>query len=277
MTYSRRNASKVILYIEPSVKTIDLDEIETYIKEKLCKTKVSIEGDFFHTFFKKTEFDWAAEKLAQLRVREPTRIPDFAEKPMYGEIQYEKELLENPKDKPPGIVYDGLKLHAFFREVLLKNKEDLSKHIHVIITSRLFGTFDEKDRRYHARVIVCGVPSIISTTGIVESPAKPKEFYRLREKYAQLGARDVAVDVLKEKFKGSFIDYNDERMTDVVKGYIMQALFYHLTFEPFCTNKNCRLYNAHWQEEMINAQITVGKFCKKHEKILKEIRERSSR
>jgi hypothetical protein len=270
MNYSRKNTSKIILYIEPSVKTvIDLAKIENYIKEKLLNIKVAVEDGFFHHFFKRKDLDEVAKKLAQFRVREPTKIPDFEEQPMYGEVQYEKELLENPKDKPPGIVYDGFKLHTFFREVLLKNKKNLSEHIHIIITNRLFGTFDETDRRYHARVIICGIPSIISTTGIVESPAKPKEFYKLREKYAQLGARDVAVDVLKEKFKGRFIDYNDERLTEVVKGYIMQAVFYHLTFEPFCTNKNCRLYNAHWQEELINAQIVSGKLCKKHENLLK--------
>jgi len=49
----------------------------------------------------------------------------------------------------------------------------------------------------------------------------------------------------------------------------MQTLFFHLTGNPFCKNKNCRLYNAHWQEDLIQAQLTSkNDFCLQHEKML---------
>ena len=54
----------------------------------------------------------------------------------------------------------------------------------------------------------------------------------------------------------------------------MQSVFYHLTQEPFCKEKDCRLYNAHWQEEVINAQLKGSEFCEKHEQILRNIKER---
>jgi len=74
---------------------------------------------------------------------------------------------------------------------------------------------------------------------------------------------------LKERLKGSFIDYEDERLSEVMKGYAMQALFYHLVGDPFCQDKGCRLYNAHWQEELIFAQLGSGyEFCGRHSKIL---------
>ncbi|MFN4133889.1 MAG: DUF6775 family putative metallopeptidase, partial [Candidatus Hadarchaeales archaeon] len=113
-----------------------------------------------------------------------------------------------------------------------------------------------------------GWPSLISTTGIVEAPAKPKDFYRLKQVYAASG---VPVDELKEKFSGRFMDYDDARLTEVMKGYCMQALFYHLFGEPFCDQPTCRLYNAHWQEEVITAQLG-GNLCERHSKMLEDFR-----
>ena len=77
----------------------------------------------------------------------------------------------------------------------------------------------------------------------------------------------------KGKFKGKFIDYKDRRSNEVLKGYIAQALFFHITGEPFCSQKNCRLYNAHWQEDLIFSQIKSGEFCAKHRKVLSKIKE----
>ena len=99
----------------------------------------------------------------------------------------------------------------------------------------------------------------------MEGPAKPREFYLKK----QMGIDPL---VLKEEFKGRFIDYEDPRITEIMKGYVMQAIFFHLFGDPFCSDKNCRLYNAHWQEEVIHAQIeSKYEFCLYHEEILKKI------
>ena len=91
-----------------------------------------------------------------------------------------------------------------------------------------------------------GFPCIISIPGIVEAPAKPKDFYISRRGLVAAGMdRELVEEELKKKFAGRFIDHDDERMTEIAKGYVMQAFFYHLTFEPFCQDKNCRLFNAH--------------------------------
>jgi hypothetical protein len=79
---------------------------------------------------------------------------------------------------------------------------------------------------------------------------------------------------LKEEYKGSFIDYGDPRMTDVLKGYVLQALFYHLTGYPFCDDKNCRLFNAHRQSEMIHAQLlSQHELCSHHQTMLDQLKE----
>jgi hypothetical protein len=110
------------------------------------------------------------------------------------------------------------------------------------------------------------VPAIISTTGLVEAPAKPREFYLAKQQYEKLG-KDLTE--LKHQFQGSFIDYGDRRLTEVAKGYAMQAVFYFLAGDPFCEDKGCRLYNAHWQEELIFAQLESGyEFCPRHTEVL---------
>ena len=61
---------------------------------------------------------------------------------------------------------------------------------------------------------------------------------------------------------------SDPRLTELLKGYTMQAVFYHLFAEPFCDNPDCRLFNAHWQEEMIKAQLQGADFCRRHRELL---------
>jgi hypothetical protein len=38
------------------------------------------------------------------------------------------------------------------------------------------------------------------------------------------------------------------------EGYALQALFYYFLGEAFCENPDCRLYNAHYQSELIRSQ-----------------------
>jgi hypothetical protein len=83
----------------------------------------------------------------------------------------------------------------------------------------------------------------------------------------------IDINTLKQEFAGRFIDYNDSRMTEVMKGYVLQSIFFHMTGDPFCGDKNCRLYNAHWQEEVIQSQLyPKNEFCEKHQKIIEQIK-----
>jgi len=137
----------------------------------------------------------------------------------------------------------------------------------IILTSKLFATPGDGNR-LHLRTSVYNFPSIISTSGIVEGPAKPLEYYLCKQQYTRLGIWDREAHRITERFKGLFIDYGDRRLTEVIKGYIAQALFFHITGDPFCPRKTCRLFNAHWQEDLIRAQIASGAFCNRHTKFL---------
>jgi len=260
-----RQIEKVLLYSEGVAEELNIEQIAEYLREKLGKVQVRVRGNPF-AFCPEKSPDYA-RKLASIKVQDASRKIASEQEPLYGEIEYEKRRILG-KTRSFGILYDGFHLHKILREIVLREERGL-EFIHILFTSRLFATWDEGDKRYHLRASVYGIPSIISTTGLIEAPAKPREYYLLKQQYERLG-KDVTE--FKDRFKGRFIDYEDKRLTEVVKGYVMQAVFYSLTGDPFCEDKGCRLYNVHWQEELIFAQLeSEYEFCGWHEKILDDL------
>jgi hypothetical protein len=181
-----------------------------------------------------------------------------------------------------GVFYDGLWLQRIFYKIMSeKIKGELgSGLVHIVFTGRLFGTFETggslktlpldsypRSPRYHARVILTGLPSLVSTSGIVEAPAKPKDYYWLKAGFIRAG-KDVKE--LDQIYKGRFIEYDDERITPVLKSYTLQAIFYELTGNTFCDNPSCCLFNSHWQEEVLKTQLG-GKLCAEHRNVLSRL------
>jgi hypothetical protein len=64
-------------------------------------------------------------------------------------------------------------------------------------------------------------------------------------------------------------------MSEITEGYLLQAIIYYETGEAFCEHKNCRLFNAHWQKDLFFSQLENKSFCKKHQKILDELKNQS--
>ena len=212
----------------------------------------------------KDRFDVVAEKLAASRVKDPSK-EDQGFQPMYGEIDYERRAIVG-EAKVGGIVYDGRRLEEVFLSLLGSGKSVETASI--VMTDRLVSTYSRDDMRHHLRTLVCGFPSMISVPGIVEAPAKPREFYFLKQQLETEGAGIVQLERLKSGFKGRFLDYDDPRSAEVIKGLALQAIVYHLTLDPFCEDKECRLYNSHWQEDLIQSQIRSGRLCKRHSKLV---------
>ena len=266
----------VYLYEEPTAPTLDLLHLSRYVEEILPNLQVEARESFLKAHLppspqQEETLSRLAERFAGAKVRNPTRREEHFV-PLPGEIAYERRRLVNPQTKAWGILYDGFEFMDILQELLPKEERTLS-HIHIAFTNQLFGTWSEDDRRYHARVIICGFPSLISTSGIVEAPAKPKSYYFLKRQYAALGMQNAPEASLDSQFRGRFIEYGDQRLTEVMKGYVMQAILYNLWGEPFCEDKGCRLYNAHWQEEVIQAQLeSKYEFCPSHQRKLEQLK-----
>ncbi len=248
--------SIIYLYRPEKEENFDIDDVCNYVRKKFKKMKVVVRENFFK--FHGKDFDKIAERMAGIRIRNANRKNSFM-KPLPVEIEYEKRLLGG-KGKF-GAVYDGIKLNIMCFE-LISREEMTWEHCHILLTNRLIATWGGD--RYHLRISVYSYPSIISLSGIVEAPAKPREFYLKLQAGMDAG-------ILKKEFEGEFIDYGDERITEIAKGYVMQAVFFHATGYPFCDNRNCRLFNAHWQKDMIHAQLKGNELCPFHEKVLEEI------
>jgi hypothetical protein len=228
-----------------------------------------------------------AERLASIRISDIKR--PFNEQPRVKvqgisdqNIVYEKNLrhlidISNSSSSTTGrrheepILYDGFMIQRLF-ETMINENEANTDHVHIVFEDRLLCTFSEEDWRYHARTILGGSPSIISTTGIIEAPAKPKEWYI---KQMQVAAYDIGSDgdendeISSSNGKEKYLDYGDCRINFAAVGYALQALFFFITEgNPFCNDINCRLYNAHWQEQLIYSQIQSKRLCNKHAELL---------
>ena len=158
-------------------------------------------------------------------------------------------------------IIDGFYLQRIYSRIIDDNESHLS-HFHLVFEDNLVCTYDEIDKRYHARPIICGSPSIISIPSIIEGPAKPKGYYfkQMLKDLLSISSKEI-----ENEFASTFISYDDPRLTQVATGYVIQAIFFFLTNgNPFCSEYPCRLFNSHWQEELIYTQVINPVLCEEH-------------
>ena len=240
---------KIILYDEPKVPEIQLSKLSRYLQENFL-TKVEIRKNFFQKLDDKTNHIINAIRIADLK------------KP------FRKQNFNSPQEEfTEQIIYDGFEL----QQIISKNiprEENKIENLHIIFTDKLVATFAEEDFRYHARALIASNPSIISTSGIVEAPAKPKQYYL--DLMTNFSGEEI--ESIKRKYKDQFVEHNDPRLSTIIEGYVLQSLIYYETGEAFCDQDCCRLYNAHWQRELLSTQVKKKNFCEKHRMIIKNLR-----
>jgi Probable metallopeptidase family (DUF6775) len=273
MTSSRRSDEielrSINLYKPEYAEDIDINSIEEFLEQYFPTVDISVRPPVL-SGVKGKELLEVADRLARARIKDPSRqIQTF--EPMYGEVDFERRASQG-KARVGGMVYDGLRLEDVYASVLADDTGLESANI--IFTQRLITTFSRDDLRHHLRTVLCSFPSVVSIPGIVEAPAKPREFYLLKQELEASGAGGVVVEKLKASMNEMFVDYGDPRLNEALKGIALQALMFHLTLDPFCDKFDCRLFNAHWQQELIKSQITGGELCARHKKLLRKLREK---
>jgi len=245
------------LYRPEDEDGLDVDAVRVYFEKVMS---VDVRANPLATVSREVE-----TQFERIRIRDITK-------------NFEEQPAENVEEVGH-VLYDGLRAARVFERFIAKDERNRA-NLHLFFTNRLVGTYGE-GLKYHARINIIGYPCVVSLPGVVEAPARPMEYYIARGRLQMADPTGAPMDdremkqVLKEAFKDRDIDYmvdNDERLTEVVKGYVMQAVFYHVFREGFCEDKNCRLYNAHRQDEMINAQLGRPEFCEKHEAMKKSIK-----
>jgi hypothetical protein len=253
---------KIILYDEPTVPEIQLERLKKFLKETF-----SIEIEIRENIFQYMNEN-ISKKIAGCRIFD-LKKPFEKHVPLDGDIQLEMENKDR-SEKEEMTLYDGFEFHSVITELIPINENKMNT-LHIIFTNKLTCTFDENDFRYHARAIIGSNPTIISTTGIIEAPAKPKQYYLdLITNFSE-----NKVEEIKKKYKGEFLEYHDSRISEIAEGYLLQAITYYETGEAFCIHKDCRLFNAHWQKDLFFSQLENKRFCKKHQEILYKLKNQS--
>ena len=252
--------SRIIFYDEPSVPEINLDNLSQFT----YKT-IGILPEKRNAILTYGNSD-TPQEIASSRISKLSK-PFKKHTLTIEEIEFEKKNIVDTSANQNITYYDGFELQNALGKII--PKDELSEDVfHVIFTNKLICTYDYNDYRYHGRALIATNPSIISTTGIIEAPAKPREYYMELITRSRQG---VNLDTLKEKYKGTFLEYHDSRLSKIVEGYLLQALFFYETGEPFCENKECRLFNAHWQKDLLHSQLAVQRLCPRHQDILEKL------
>ena len=247
--------AKIILYDEPSVPEIKLKNAVEFLS-KIFPLQIEIKNNFFQN-----SDDYIFERIAK------TQIFDLKKKftehnPTTQEILNEKEMHHEQIEN--AALHEGFEFQKLVTESIPWNED--KKTLHVIFTDKIICTFDENTARYHARVWIGPNPAIISTTGIIEAPAKPKQYYY--DLMTNVSKKDI--NEIKEKYRGEFLEYHDIRISEIIEGILLQIIAHQETGEGFCDDINCRLFNAHWQKELLFSQVENKKICKKHKKLFEE-------
>ena len=271
MTTSRRRAAErelreIDFYLPEDTSGVTIQSVENYIGSLFPTVKTRVCSPILRGL-RGSKLEEYAESLASSRVKDPSAVIQSSE-PLYGEIDYERRAIMG-KARVGGVVYDGQKVETICLD-LLKTVSSIDR-CSIVFTGRLLSTYSRDDMRHHLRTVVFGFPSVVSIPGVIEAPAKPKEYYFLRQQLVAAGAGEVELTKLKSSFKGRFIDYDDPSVNSVLKGLALQAVVFHITLNPFCSDRTCRLFNAHWQEELIQSQTISAGFCAHHSKLIKRL------
>lgn len=252
--------SKIFLYDEPAVSQIQLERLAAFLRETF-----SIPVETRNNILKFSKKDTAV-KIASCRIFNLIK-PYEKHSPNTNEILFEESNIVDTSKTENIVMYDGFEMQKVLTE-LIPEEERSEDVFHVFFTNKLTCTYDYNDYRYHGRALIGANPSIISTTGIIEAPAKPREYYlELMSNFTQ----GINLELIKQKYKGTYLEYNDTRLSQIIEGYLLQAIFYYETGEAFCDKTECMLFNAHWQKDLIYSQLENGKLCEHHQKILEKI------
>lgn len=251
---------RIKLLAETSALGLDTNKIARFLENELSKRIKIEDGTVFNEARANANMD-IARKLAVCKITGNGDSEELDPFPM--EIEYESKRMSGHK-MASSPMYDGFKLSTLFREKLSIGNLN---QIVFVYTDRLVGSFGE-DYRWHARTVIFSYPCIISVAGIVTAPARSKQYYLAKQLVASI-SKGSAEDMLVEDSEDHIRGAEDPRVLPAINSYTAQALFFSVYGEPFCPTSGCRLFNSHWQRDVLDSQVN-GKLCNKHKRLLEQ-------
>ena len=251
---------RVYLYNEIPKEDLDLEGVLAYLGKRCAFVEIEVRGNFISHFFSPELIQGLADAWNNQLSGERGFAKTEEERLDYEQQAYLKAEIISPK-----IIYQGWQLLELLQAQIPK-AEAASDRLHLFLTPRLLVTKGEDGQREHARTLLAGQPSIISSSGLVEAPARPPEYYFLQRAY-QMAGQEFPPGEIKKRFAGQFLLYHDPRLNRIIPGYLLQAIAYRFAGEGFCKDPRCRLFNAHRQQEMLSAQLEAPEFCPRHQEL----------
>lgn len=246
---------QIYLYDEPDALGLDLGQLAGYLAAVLPTCEVHTRRDFLtHHLARFSEEQREAlgrQLLAQLRRThlEPGELPASPD----GEA-----------------LYHAASLQAVLRLLLPADEEHLS-HLHFVFTNLRLGRRPAAQDPGRQLMVLLGEPNLFSLSGIIEAPAAAREYEFLRAQMAMFGLEE-GMDELEERFAPQMLTEGDPRLGEVLKGLLLQALFYRIWGEAFCEQPRCRLHPASSHEEILTIQASSwAGLCETHREWLREI------
>ncbi|MCS7145796.1 MAG: hypothetical protein RMJ28_04595 [Nitrososphaerota archaeon] len=264
MTLRPYRGLRLIIYRDPSTRTLVYEEIAEYLQSLIPLCTIELREEFLTHALR----EWGAKPRVLARSIASSRVVDILSgepvgEPLPGEIFFEERALARPDKRVGGILYEGYTFQNILRR-LIPSSEMRYGILHTVLTQRLLVTKEWGEGRAHARTIILCNPTLISTTGLVEAPALPPEIYMRLQLLSSPDMQQIVIEEEKQRHRDRVLTLGDERLTEVLKGYTLMGVFYHLFGEAFCGNPRCRLYNAHTHEELIEAQTKGAELCATH-------------
>jgi len=109
-------------------------------------------------------------------------------------------MVEDAEKIEDVVMYDGFEVQNIIYDIIMEDDSD-PNNLHIVFTNKLTCTYDTADSRYHGRTVICSNPAIISTTGMLEAPARPREYYFEAMKYKMQG---LDIRDIKKKYGEKF-------------------------------------------------------------------------
>jgi len=254
--------SFIYLYDENIISEIDISSFVEFLQKYFPFSIIRFRKSFLNYWIPRSKWKGGnltkiAFRLAQTRINQIEIQKVTTTIPLPEEVDFEQSFLLGNKRNPKRVIYDACRVIAIYSELFDREELNLD-HCHLVLTDRLLGVWGKEERRYQIKGVVFGNPTLISISGILERLSQLKRFEEENEQ--NMGRTE----------RGSCD--KTEQLQEIVKGHMLQALFYYITGNPFCSNRNCCLFEDRSQEDIIHAQLKVeSDLCPFHHQMIEDL------
>ncbi|MFO7946653.1 MAG: DUF6775 family putative metallopeptidase [Armatimonadota bacterium] len=255
--------SHIYLYDDPDAQGLDIDYLAGYLASVLPACEVGVRTDFITHHLGNMAAEERETATAQL-------AGDLDDADPISRLSGEDLIFDDVRGRTDTHDYYLFRpLQRALRALICQDEAGLD-HLHIIFVTHLLAKIDQP-LDFSSYIAALGAPTVISTSGLVEVPERPKEYHFKRLQYATFGTEDHLPE-LAEDFADQTLGYGDPRLNDVLRGYLLMALVYRATGDGPCDIPTCPLYAGETQAEVLQAQVgDRSALCPHHADLISRI------